>query len=73
MCVCVCVCLVTVGGSPYTADPKEISMEEETETPLETLQIQANLSRLCMWYTYNKTFVNYGRFQVRVVILVMVC
>ena len=49
-------CEYIIDGSPYTADPKEISIEEEeNEVPLETMQIQVHVSiymysLMIQWY-----------------------
>ena len=61
-----------VGGSPYTADPRDISMEEDAETPLETLQLQVINpdTYMCILVCM---YIHVCRFLVRVVILVTVC
>ena len=51
-----CVCVYVVGSSPYTVDPRDISMEEDAEAPLEIIQIEASQANKYM-YTYNGTHI----------------
>ena len=54
--MCVCVYVYVVGSSPYTVDPRDISMEEDAEAPLEIIQIEASQANKYM-YTYNGTHI----------------